>query len=243
MGFANHSNIELKQSLVPGIEAKVENSNLQAVIDILRRVPLPEVQTYLAESPLIPAGRAAEPGLLQWLERPLELALRYGLESMAHAFGANPHELLAFLHPHCPHATACFQRLTLLRPDRVWGGERVYICRTVRPLSLRWNGPDEFALMLIEGSLEIDRSSRHIGHGSSTVVVAPASSIFISHPSTFMVQHAGIVDLIDHAVAAGIPVTLPPLPAAPAARSEFPISPDLSRHFLLTDDPTESPKA
>ncbi len=221
----------------------MENSRLQAVIDLLRGIPLPEIHRYLAEPPAIPAGAGVQPSLLQWLERPMELALQYGLEPMAYAFGANPHELLAFLHPHCANATACFQRLSLLRPDRVWGGERVYIGRTVRPLSLLWRGPGELALVLVEGSLEINRDTRHAGHGASITVVIPPSSVLIAHPSTFIVHRAGITDLIDHAVAAGIPVNLPPLSAPAAVQPEFPTSAGLSGHTPPTDDSNKYPGA
>ena len=221
----------------------MENSKLQAVIDLLHGTPLPEIHKYLAESPVVPTGTATQSSLHQSLVRPVELALQYRLEPIAYALGANPHELLAFLHPHCTNATACFQRLILLRPDRVWGGERVYICRTVRPLSLLWSGPEELALVLVDGSLEINRSARHTGHGAPAIVVTPPSSIFIAHPSTFIVHHTGITDLIDHAVAAGIPVRLPPLSISPAVQPEFPISPGFSGLPLYADDSMKYPKA
>lgn len=220
----------------------MDNKSLQTVTEILRRIPLPEIQEHLSDSPLLPAGTSASSIWPLWLERPVQLALQYGLEPVAHALGADPQELLAYIHPHCPNATACFQRLTLLRPDRVWGGERVYICRTVRPISMRWNGPDSLELDLVEGAAEIERGSRHSGHGSPTIHVTPSTTLFFSHPSTFIVRHSWITDLVDHAVAAGIPVTLPPLSPAAAEQTGVHASPSLARHFRLTANPLGYPK-
>lgn len=222
----------------------MENDSLQSVVDILRRIPLPAIQECLLESPLMSLGKHCKPSPVQWLDLPVSLALQHGLEPMAHAFGADPQELLSYIHPHCPNATACFQRLTLLRPDRVWGGECVYICRTVRPLSMRWNGPDQLELVLVEGSLEIDRSSHHIGNGSPTVSVKPAATFFLAHPSTIVMRRSWITDLVDHAVAAGIPVTIPPvsLPLTTALQEEMDVHARLSRHLLYSDEPLGYPK-
>jgi hypothetical protein len=190
-------------SLRSRIEAIVVTSSLQVVYDILSRMEFREVQQALPECP----GELLDRTPLWWRQRlqaPLQIALHLSLAGIACGLGADPLDLVGFIRPDCKHATAGFSRATLLRPDRIWGGEIVYVCRTIRPFSWIWSGPDPLRICAVDGQLLVDRPAPQSDPATSTLVLAPGATGMVSHQSTLVIYPSSITRLTIHAFLAGI---------------------------------------